>query len=216
MASAATRFLLVLALAEFLLRPSAAEITQDVFKVDLRKSILLQRFGFTSRGAVSISVSGAKASSQLDKPDLHQYGFFLLSDEALFQAISSQPLPAGLILDPNQGCVLSSPYINSLFSFADLDDNGHYNRTFPVTHADEYSLFFANCAPQASVIMEVRIEMYNVNLDGTKDYGFSIGQAPVPTRGTTSASLWMVTRKKLLSWLSAGRSLSSRVLRGDA
>uniref|UniRef100_A0ACD5W4A9 Uncharacterized protein n=1 Tax=Avena sativa TaxID=4498 RepID=A0ACD5W4A9_AVESA len=183
MASAAARLLLLLlAVAGVLLRPAAAEIKQEFFKEDSRQSILFEKFGFSPRGSVTIALSGAKAASKLAKPDPTQLGFFLLSDEALFEAIYEQPPPTDLNPnpDPNPACVLSSPYVIPLFTFADLDGSGGYNKTFPITHPDEYSLFFANCAPESAVTMEVRTDMYNTNLDGSKDY-LSVGEAPVPS-----------------------------------
>ncbi|KAF0927524.1 hypothetical protein E2562_034164 [Oryza meyeriana var. granulata] len=181
MATAAARLLLLLAVAGVLLRPATAEIKQESFKDDSRSSILFEKFGFSRRGFVSISISGASTSSKLATPDPAQFGFFLLSDEALFEAIYEQPPPTDLNPDPNPnpGCVLSSPYVKPLFSFADLDGDGNYNKTFPVTHPDEYSLYFANCAPESLVTMRVRTEMYNANPDGSKDY-LPVGQAPVP------------------------------------
>jgi hypothetical protein len=74
--------------------------------------------------------------------------------------------------------VLDSPYVKKLFTFKNLK-GGHYNKSFPVTRPDEYTLFFANCAPEALVSMTVRTEMYNVNADGSKDY-LPVGQAPLP------------------------------------
>ncbi|GJN17239.1 hypothetical protein PR202_gb04291 [Eleusine coracana subsp. coracana] len=179
--AAARALLLILAVAGGLLSPAAAEIKQESFKDDSRSSILFEKFGFSHHGSVYISVDGAKTSSPLAKPDLAQLGFFLLSDEALFEAMYEQQPPTDLNPNPESapGCVLSSPYVTPLFTFAELDGDGHYNKTFPITHPDEYSLFFANCAPQTSVSMEVRTIMYNTNPDGTKDY-LSVGQAPVP------------------------------------
>ncbi|KAF7038502.1 hypothetical protein CFC21_048676 [Triticum aestivum] len=181
-ADAARRLLLLLAVAGAVLRPAAAEIKQESFKDDSRGTILFEKFGFSHRGSVSIALTGAKAVSKLAKPDPAQLGFFLLSDEALFEAIYEQPPPTDLNPnpDPNTGCVLASRYVIPLFTFAELDASGNCNKTFPVSHPDEYSLFFANCAPETAVTMEVRTDMYNTNPDGSKDY-LSVGQAPVPT-----------------------------------
>jgi len=181
LAAAARAVLLLLAVAGVLLRPAAAEIKQESFKDDSRPSILFEKFGFGLKGMVSVSVTGAKASSTLARPEPAQLGFFLLSDESLFEAIYDQPAPTDLNPNPESSptCVLSSPYVSTLFTFADLDDKGHYNKTFPISHPDEYSLFFANCAPETSVTMEVRTDMYNTNPDGTKDY-LSVGMASVP------------------------------------
>ncbi|CAL4953777.1 unnamed protein product [Urochloa decumbens] len=180
-AAAARAALLLLAVAGVLIGPAAAEIKQESFRDDDRSSILFEKFGFGPHGMVSVSVSGAKVSSALAKPDPSQLGFFLLSDEALFEAIYEQPPTTDLNPNPESSpnCVLSSPYVIPLFTFADLDSKGHYNKTFPITHPDEYSLFFASCAPETKVTMEVRTDMYNINPDGTNDY-LSVGMASVP------------------------------------
>ncbi|XP_062225399.1 protein CANDIDATE G-PROTEIN COUPLED RECEPTOR 7-like [Phragmites australis] len=177
----ARALLLLLAVAGVFLPPAAAEIKQESFKDDFRPSILFEKFGFSHHGSVSISVSGVKAASSRAKPDPAQLGFFLLSDEALFEAIYQQPAPKDLNPNPESSpeCVLSSPYVTLLFTFAELDGRDHYNKTFLISHPDEYILFFANCAPETTVTMEVRTDMYNTNPDGTKDY-LSVGQAPVP------------------------------------
>jgi hypothetical protein len=183
MARAAARAaLLLLAVAGVLIRPAAAEMKKESFKDDPRSSILFEKFGFGPSGRVSVTVDGAKVSSALAKPDPSQLGFFLLSDEALFEAIYEQPPPTDLNPNPESSpnCVLSSPYVIPLFTFADLDTNGRYNKTpFTITHPDEYSLFFASCAPETKVTMEVRTDMYNINPDGSYDY-LSVGMAPVP------------------------------------
>ncbi|KAI5007224.1 hypothetical protein ZWY2020_047172 [Hordeum vulgare] len=181
-AAALARLLLLLAVAGAVLRPTAAEIKQESFKDDSRANILFEKFGFSHRGSVSIALTGGRATSKLAKPDPAQLGFFLLSDEALFEAVYEQPPPTDLNPnpDPNSLCVLASRYVIPLFTFAELDANGNCNKTFPISHPDEYSLFFANCAPETAVTMEVRTDMYNTNLDGSKDY-LSVGQAPVPT-----------------------------------
>ncbi|RCV39368.1 hypothetical protein SETIT_8G218400v2 [Setaria italica] len=129
------------------IRPAAAGIQRE--------------FSSSRHGWVSIFVTGAKALSMHPELDPLQLGFFLLSDEALFEAISLEPpLPLDLYhnqewLSPN--CVLYSPYITTLFTFADLDDEGHFNRTFTVTHTDEYNLLFASCTLEA---MEVTMEIH--------------------------------------------------------
>nr|BAJ98867.1 predicted protein [Hordeum vulgare subsp. vulgare] len=181
-AAALARLLLLLAVAGAVLRPTAAEIKQESFKDDSRANILFEKFGFSHRGSVSIALTGGRATSKLAKPDPAQLGFLLLSDEALFEAVYEQPPPTDLNPnpDPNSLCVLASRYVIPLFTFAELDANGNCNKTFPISHPDEYSLFFANCAPETAVTMEVRTDMYNTNLDGSKDY-LSVGQAPVPT-----------------------------------
>ncbi|TKW02186.1 hypothetical protein SEVIR_8G229700v4 [Setaria viridis] len=124
-------------------------------------------FSSSRHGWVSISVTGAKASSTHPEPDPSQLGFFLLSDEALFKAISLEPpLPMDLYRNPewsSPSCVLYRAYIITLFTFAYLDDEGHFNWTFTVTHANEYSLFLGSCMLEAKVTMEVQTHIYNTN-----------------------------------------------------
>ncbi|CAN6363611.1 unnamed protein product [Urochloa humidicola] len=148
----------------------AAEIKHESFKDDPRHCILLDRFSSGGHSWVSISVTGANTSSTLGSPDPSLLGFFLLSDEMLFAAISLKPQP----LPPNfesPSCVLSSPCIIPFFTFADLDNDGHYNKTFPITHAGEYSIFFASCAPETKVTMDVRTRMYNGDPAGRRSQG---------------------------------------------
>ena len=185
--------LLVVAVAGALALPVAAEIKKESFREDPRSSIMFEKFGFSKSGAVRIIVSGAAVSSPVVRPDNGQLGFFLLSDESLLHAIDEAQegrtrekraaATNGGGEDPDggsvsAGCVLNSPYVKKLFTFKNLK-GGHYNKSFPVTRPDEYTLFFANCAPEALVSMTVRTEMYNVNADGSKDY-LPVGQAPLP------------------------------------
>jgi G protein-coupled receptor 107 len=182
------RLLLLLAVAVALAFPVTAEIKTESFREDPRPSIMFEKFGFSKTGAVRIIVSGAAVSSPVARADTKHLGFFLLSDESLIHAIyEAQEGPTaekraaatgGEDPETKSRCVLSSPYVKKLFTFHDMK-GGHYNKSFPVTHPDEYALFFANCAPEALVSMTVRTEMYNVNSDGSKDY-LPVGQAPVP------------------------------------
>jgi hypothetical protein len=191
----AARLLLLLTVAGALSFPAAAEIKTESFREDPRSSIMFEKFGFSKSGAVRIIVTGAAVSSPVARADPKQLGFFLLSDESLLHAIDEAgegPTrekraaatngggedPDGGSGGAGAGCVLSSPYVKKLFTFHDMK-GGHYNKSFPVTRPDEYTLFFANCAPEALVSMRIRTEMYNVNADGSKDY-LPVGQAPVP------------------------------------
>ncbi|KAM3410949.1 hypothetical protein ACQJBY_002899 [Aegilops geniculata] len=192
MAAAGARRLPLLLLAAagalLLASPAAAEIRAESFREDPRHTILFEKFGFSKTGAVRIILSGAAVSSSFARADPKQIGFFLLADESLLQAASESRPPAEKRAEPDDptgadepdlsGCVLSSPYVKKLFTFFDME-GGHYNKSFPVTHPDEYSLYFANCAPESLVSMNVRTEMYNANPDGSKDY-LPVGQAPVP------------------------------------
>ncbi|OAY81256.1 Protein GPR107 [Ananas comosus] len=154
--------------------PSAAEIKTLKIESDPRAIILFEKFGFTPRGSVTISVSSA--SSSLSAPDPSLLGFFLVSDEELLQASYASQLPSAEENAPS--CVLSSPYVKKLFTFGDLTD-GYFNNSFPIVQPDEYSLCFANCAPETLVSMAVRTEMFNTLPDGSRDY-LSVGLSRVP------------------------------------
>ncbi|XP_020598005.1 protein GPR107-like isoform X1 [Phalaenopsis equestris] len=164
---------------------SNAEIKKPRIKSDSRSMILLEKFGYTQRGFVEITVTDVSLSSSLSTPDPALFGFFLLSEEDLVQAIfeSQQQNPGS---NPNSNgnivCVLSRPYIHLLFTFRDFykSSQNSYNTSFPITRPDEYSLYFANCAPESQVSMSVRTEMYNLRPDGSRDF-LSVGQAPVPS-----------------------------------
>ncbi|XP_031092630.1 protein CANDIDATE G-PROTEIN COUPLED RECEPTOR 7-like [Ipomoea triloba] len=145
---------------------STAEIKKLKISADSRPMILFERFGFTHMGRATISVSSVAVSSTVAPPEPSQLGFFLLSEESLIQVL--------LELQQNGAfCVLDSKYINLLFTFRDLSPPpaSSFNRSYPITFPDEYSLFFANCAPQSKVSMDVRTELYNLDRKGrTKDY----------------------------------------------
>ncbi|KAJ4767018.1 Lung seven transmembrane receptor family protein [Rhynchospora pubera] len=184
-------FLLLFVLLPF----SRAEIKNLQIRSDTRSSILFEKFGFNHRGTVSIALSEAAFPSA----DPSMLGFFLLSDESLFQAIyesqnngSPENYPG-----PNPSCVLNSPYVKLLFTFTELSAAGTFNKSYPVTHPDEYSLFFASCAPDTTISMNVHTEMFNIDPDGTKNY-LSVGQSAVPTIYTVSAIAYFVF---LAAWL---------------
>ncbi|XP_057423324.1 protein CANDIDATE G-PROTEIN COUPLED RECEPTOR 7-like [Lotus japonicus] len=173
-ASAAAVFLLLLL---FLATPSTAEIKSLTITSDTRPMILFEQFGFTHTGHVSIAVSevSVAASASASQPDPSRLGFFLLSEESLIQvAIEIQQNPSF--------CVLDSHYITHLFTFRDLSPppSASFNRSYPVTFPNEFSLFFANCAPDTSVSMAVRTELYNLDNDGSRDY-LSAGVTRLPT-----------------------------------
>ncbi|QCE07008.1 protein GPR107-like [Vigna unguiculata] len=171
LATVVAAFLLLL-----LVPPSTAEIKTLTITSDTRPMILLEKFGFTHTGHVSIAVSSVSVvASSGSQPDPSRLGFFLLSEESLLQVlIEIQQNPSF--------CVLDSHYIKSLFTFRDLSPPpaASVNRTFPVTIANEYSLFFANCAPETSVSMAVHTALYNLDPDNSRDY-LSAGQTQLPS-----------------------------------
>ncbi|XP_060201724.1 protein CANDIDATE G-PROTEIN COUPLED RECEPTOR 7-like isoform X2 [Lycium barbarum] len=156
-------FLLLLLLLS-LTSPTFAEIKNLKIRSDNRPMILFERFGFTHTGQTSISVSSVSVIPTVTTPDLSRLGFFLLSEESLIQVLIE------LQQKPNF-CVLDSNFVQHLFTFRDLSPppNSSFDNTYPVTSPNEYLLFFANCAPESKVSMDVRTELYN--LDGrVKDY----------------------------------------------
>lgn len=138
--------------------------------------ILFERFGFTHTGQANISVSSVSVMSSVASPDPSRLGFFLLSEESLIQVL--------LELQSNPSfCVLDSNYITKLFTFRNLSPPPHssFSHSYPVTSPNEHSLFFANCAPESTVSMNVRTELYNLDGRGKeKDY-LSAGLTQLPS-----------------------------------
>ncbi|KAJ8754128.1 hypothetical protein K2173_002026 [Erythroxylum novogranatense] len=156
---------------------TTAEIRTLSIVNDNRAMILFEKFGFTHTGHVTISVSSVSVSSTINAPNPSpsRLGFFLLSEESLIQLI--------LEVQQNQDfCVLDSHFIQPLFTFRDLSPPplSSFNQSYPVTAPNEYSLFFANCAPETRVSMQVRTEVYNVEPDGSKDF-LSAGRTMLPS-----------------------------------
>ncbi|KAK3006713.1 hypothetical protein RJ639_017810 [Escallonia herrerae] len=154
--------------------PMAAEIKSLKITADARPMILFEKFGFTHTGTAAVTLSSVSVSSSLSVPDPSRLGFFLLSEESLIQVLLE------LQQNPNF-CVIDSKYIKLLFTFRYLSPPPHssFNGAYPITSPNEYSLFFANCAPESQVTMDVRTELYN--LDGNvKDY-LSAGLTHLPT-----------------------------------
>lgn len=160
----------------FLASFASAEIKNLKISSDSRPMILFERFGFTHTGQASISVSSVSVISNVASPDPSRLGFFLLSEESLIQVL--------LELQSNPSfCVLDSKYINLLFTFRDLSPPPHssFTHSYPITSPNEYSLFFANCAPESTVSMNVRTELYNLDGRGKeKDY-LSAGLTQLPS-----------------------------------
>ncbi|PPD74502.1 hypothetical protein GOBAR_DD28578 [Gossypium barbadense] len=156
--------------------------------------ILFEKFGFTHSGHIAISVSSVSVTSSANapNPDASRLGFFLLSEEALLQVLLE-------IQQNPHFCVLDSRYIQHLFTFGDLSPPplSRFNHTYPVSSPNEYSLFFANCAPETRVSMNVRTETYNLERDGSKDY-LSAGLTHLPSLYTFFSILYLVF---LGSWI---------------
>ncbi|XP_008776258.1 protein CANDIDATE G-PROTEIN COUPLED RECEPTOR 7-like [Phoenix dactylifera] len=198
-----------------LISSSVAEIKTLKINADTRPIILFEKFGFTHQGFVTISVSDVSFTSSLAAPDPSLFGFFLLSDESLIQATyESQQQQQQQNPNPNSNpsCILSSTYVRLLFKFNDLaaPNFNFYNNSFPITHPDEYSLFFANCNPESQVSMAVHTEMYNVRPDGSRDY-LSVGQYPLPSLYFVFALVYVAFLAVWISYLIKNRLSSHRI-----
>ncbi|CAI0471680.1 unnamed protein product [Linum tenue] len=171
-----------------LIATASAEIKTLRISNDPRPMILFEKFGFTHTGHVTISVSGVSVSSSINapNPDPSGLGFFLLSEESLLQVLLEMQQ------NPNF-CVLGSKYVLNLFSFRDLSPPplSSFNQSYPIPHPNEYSLFFANCAPETKVSMNVRTDVYNVDSDGSKDF-LSAGQTQLPSLYTVYSTAYLV------------------------
>ncbi|KAL6138667.1 hypothetical protein ACLB2K_063946 [Fragaria x ananassa] len=154
---------------------TAAEIKSLTISADTRPMILFEKFGFTHTGHVTIRVSSVSVTSKIAEIDPSRLGFFLLSEESLLQVLVE-------IQQTPQLCVLDSRYISRLFDFRNLSPPpaSTFNHSYPVTSPNEYSLFFANCAPETTVTMDVRTEVYNLDPDGSRDY-LSAGLTHLPS-----------------------------------
>ncbi|CAN4109644.1 unnamed protein product [Withania somnifera] len=122
--------------------------------------ILFERFGFTHTGQATITVTSVSVISTLALPDPSRLGFFLLSEESFVQVLVE------LQQNPTF-CVLESKFVNRLFTFRDLSPppNSSFNKSYPVTSPNEYSLFLT--------------ELYNLD-NQVKDY-LSAGLTQLPT-----------------------------------
>ncbi|EXB23442.1 hypothetical protein L484_005732 [Morus notabilis] len=164
-------FLLLL----ILLPLAAGEIKSLTISGDSRPMILFEKFGFTHTGHVAISVDNVAVASSATIDPSH-LGFFLLSEESLLQVLMEMQQ------DP-QFCVLNSHYVLQLFTFRNLSPPPHssFKRSYPVTAPNEYSLFFANCAPAGTAVtMDVLTEVFNYDRDGSKDF-LSAGLTQLPS-----------------------------------
>ncbi|XP_010910013.1 protein CANDIDATE G-PROTEIN COUPLED RECEPTOR 7 [Elaeis guineensis] len=192
---------------------SIAEIKTLKINADTRPIILFEKFGFTPHGFVTITVSDVSFTSSLGSTDASLFGFFILSDESLIQATyQSQQQQQNPNPNSNPSCILSSPYVRPLFRFNEpaASNSNVHNGSFPITHPDEYSLFFANCNPESQVSMAVRTEMYNLRPDGTRDY-LSVGQYPVPSLYFVFALAYVAFFAVWISYLIKNRLSSHRI-----
>jgi len=159
-------------LAVVMLPGSFAEIKHLVIKDDARAIIPFETFGFSAGGEVDFQVTGVQVSDP--SADRSRMGFFLTSMDDLVPVLNN-------LEQEHQNCLLDSAMMHTLFTLADVQKNSAdapYNATHKVLGSNEYSLFFENCVAKASVSMEVRTSMYNVE-NGYKDY-LPVGETVLP------------------------------------
>ncbi|KAK3405760.1 hypothetical protein EUGRSUZ_K02574 [Eucalyptus grandis] len=155
-----------------LISHSNADIKTLSLTSDPRPIILLHKFAFTDLGRVTISASDVSISPLLRRTDSSRLGFVLLPEEALLQFFHD-------IRENPKFCILDSHRSVNLFTFRNVSRplRSHFKRTYPVTYpSGYYFLFFANCHPEVRVSMNVHTELYNLDLDGSKNY-LPLGQS---------------------------------------
>jgi len=175
-----------LALLALCLLGAQGKITDVEVKNDDRNIVLIARpFGFSHAGVIEVHMRNDKVFLPDDAPPFQQdqkskLGFFITTAEAETQLES----------DLSEGsCVLENANIDRLFTFQELDQNRNaegsvwtfdYTNKISPEKGGEYSLFFANCLPQAVVSFEISVLLYNEGPGGMRDY-LSAGEAMLPT-----------------------------------
>mmetsp|Transcript_36210 Transcript_36210/g.43686 ORF Transcript_36210/g.43686 Transcript_36210/m.43686 type:complete len:435 (+) Transcript_36210:161-1465(+) len=157
-----------------------AKITNIEVHNDDRNIILVARpFGFSRNGVIEVRFTDDKIllPEGSPPPNKAKLGFFITTAEAETQLETD--LSEG-------GCVLDNPNVERLFTFQEVDGNrngdgsfNYINRIAPQKDG-EYSLFFANCMPNAVVSFHAKVSLYNEGPDGARDY-LSAGEAMLPT-----------------------------------
>ncbi|KAK9072755.1 hypothetical protein SSX86_009190 [Deinandra increscens subsp. villosa] len=168
---------LIILLIFFLLTDlSTAAIKSFKIRSDNRPLIIFGKFGFTATGFLSIAISNVSVTSTGSPYDPSRIGFFLVWDLT--------PNQLRLELQQSPGfCVRDSilMFDSPLFTFSEITDTySLLNKSYDVTHPDQYSLFVVNCNPESFVTMDVRIEAYNIYDGTTKDY-LSAGLTQLPS-----------------------------------
>jgi hypothetical protein len=170
------RLVLVLVAALFLvsLLPFCkAEIKHLTIKDDARLLIFFETFGFEVGGVVNITITDVPVT----EGDKARMGFFLSTMEDLEPAYTS-------LERENRDCLLDNLMIHQILTLDQVaaqaqSDSGssQFSKGINVPAADEYTLFFENCA-QLPVTMAVTTSMFNVE-NGYRDY-LPMGQTQLP------------------------------------
>lgn len=169
----------------------AGRITHREISHDDRDLITIEMpFGFGASGQIRIEVrhisvnfptaESAKHSANLSSVDFSNVGMFIAP--ATEETVQSEEY-----LQP--GCYLNHPANVVLFRFdqAEIQKmiNGDTNSMFVVVDQppmpEQYALYFANCLKEPlEVSFKIKIEEYNLNAKGRKDY-LSVGETELPT-----------------------------------
>ncbi|XP_009602816.1 protein CANDIDATE G-PROTEIN COUPLED RECEPTOR 7-like [Nicotiana tomentosiformis] len=154
-------------------RFSVGEIKNTHIVDDSRQIILIERFGFSPDGHVTISLDHVSWRSNEPAAKLYpsSMGFCLVRDVSFPRLLNESMYTENF-------CVLSSKYVNLVFRFDKLGPDSTYNASTTIDEPDEYNLIFGNCQKEFLVTMNVHTEMYNVN-NGEKDF-LPAGQTPLP------------------------------------
>lgn len=171
-----------------------AKIHHSQVVIDDRKLIpLTDAFGFADGGKIDIKIKDVALYVKHDAEEdyrLENFGFFLSPVEA--DAALEQDL-----VDETKCILTETPY---LFNFKDsavqrLINKEVDNVTFHyiVGNGGLYFLYFANCEKATPVSFDVKVEMYNLDAYGNKDY-LSVGETELET-------MFWVSCVQLLSYI---------------
>lgn len=153
-----------------------SKIHNSAVDKDERKLVpLTEAFGFADGGKIDITISNIfiwQKHTGEKAPNLDNFGFFLspVEADATLEADLSNP----------DKCILSE--ISNLFTFKDSGvqqvmrhELQSFTFHFAVENGGLFYLYFANCELDMPVSFDSRIELYNLDRSGRKDY-LSVGE----------------------------------------
>lgn len=170
---------------------TAGRITHREISHDERNLITIEMpFGFSPNGHVSVEVRhtrvdlpsrrSAEGDAGLSLEEARNVGMFIAP--ATEETVQSEEY-----LEP--GCPLNYPENVELFRFDNPeiqkqlggDRHSVFNATGRPLYSEQYALYFANCLNKPlRVSFKVKIEEYNVDAGGSRDY-LSVGETELPT-----------------------------------
>ncbi|KXZ52730.1 hypothetical protein GPECTOR_8g123 [Gonium pectorale] len=201
--------LLLLAVA---LGGASAKIHHSIVDKDDRPLIpLTDAFGFAEGGKLDITIRdiGLYRLHGSDEEVSHweNFGFFLSpveADVALEQDLAD-----------SSKCILND--VNNLFTFKDsavqkviTEDQDAFTFHFIVENGGLFYLYFANCEPDTPVSFDSRIEMYNLDKYGRKDY-MSVGDTSLDAVYWTMFALFTVCTAAWALWMYRNKQHSHKI-----